>query len=168
MLSPAQLFIFFKRKRTVIAKRRVITMFDVYAKVVKNGIGVFNALVKIAYNGVELSKYTDENGLAVFEDIPSNITKLDITVDLTEAWVRELRLIEDWEQEFYATIRITEDWEELFSRQLRITEDWEEVFVVELRITEDWEEIFTVELRITEDWEIYFVNQLVITEDWES
>ena len=154
MLSPVQLFIFFKRKRAVIAKRRVITMFDVYAKVVKNGIGVTNVLVKIAYNGVELSKYTDENGLAVFEDIPSNITKLDVTVDLTEAWVKELRLIEDWEQEIYATLKITEDWEELFSRQLRITEDWEE--------------IFTRELRITEEWEIYFFNQLVITENWES
>jgi len=129
-------------------------MFDVYAKVVKNGIGVTNVLVKIAYNGVELSKYTDENGLAVFEDIPSNITKLDVTVDLTEAWVKELRLIEDWEQEIYATLKITEDWEELFSRQLRITEDWEE--------------IFTRELRITEEWEIYFFNQLVITENWES
>lgn len=115
-------------------------MFDLYAKVVKNGIGVYNVLVKVSYNTKELSKYTDHNGLAVFEDIPGNITKLNILLDLTEAWVKELRFTEDWEELFKAQLRITEDWEELYTATLRITEDWEEVFSATLRITEDWEE----------------------------
>lgn len=161
------LYLFIRRRRAIV-KGKVITMFDLYAKVIKNGIGVYNVLVKVSYNTTELSKYTDFDGLAVFEDIPSNIAKLNVLVDLTEAWVREARIIEDWEELFPAQLRITEDWEELLSRELRITEDWEEIFTAQLRITEDWEELYTVELKQTEDWEIYFVNELKITEDWES
>jgi len=133
------LYLFIKRKRAIV-KGKAVTMFDLYAKVVKNGIGVYNVLVKVSYNTKELSKYTDHNGLAVFEDIPGNITKLNILLDLTEAWVKELRFTEDWEELFKAQLRITEDWEELYTATLRITEDWEEVFSATLRITEDWEE----------------------------
>jgi len=147
------LYLFIKR-RSVIVKGKVITMFDLYTKVVKNNIGVYNVLVKVSYNTTELSKYTDVDGLAVFEDIPSNIAKLDVLVDISEAWIREAKITEDWENFITAQLHITEDWEQLFSR--------------ELRITEDWEEIFSRELKLTEDWEIYFVNELKITEDWES
>ena len=147
------LYLFIRRRRAIV-KGKVITMFDLYAKVIKNGIGVYNVLVKVSYNTTELSKYTDFDGLAVFEDIPSNIAKLDVLVDISEAWIREARIIEDWEELFPAQLRITEDWEQLFSRVLRITEDWEETF--------------SRELKLTEDWEIYFVNELKITEDWES
>jgi len=129
-------------------------MFDLYVQVVKNSIGVCNAVVKVSYNTTELSKHSNHDGYAIFEDIPSNIAKLNVSVDISKVWIRELRQIEDWE--------------ELFGRECKITEDWEELFSRVLRITEDWEETFSRELKLTEDWEIYFVNELKITEDWES
>jgi len=180
-MNIATLYAILKRKRVIIGKK-AITMFDLITQVVKDGVGVKGALVRVTYNTTEREQYTNTDGIAVFEDIPSNISQLKVYVNIAEAWIRSLRITEDWETLFERTLRITEDWEEAFIAQpqitedweeaftatLKITEDWEEIFTAQLRITEDWESIITLQLRLTEDWEVYFENELRITEDWES
>ncbi|RLF99022.1 MAG: hypothetical protein DRN49_04955 [Thaumarchaeota archaeon] len=166
-MNIATLYAILKRKRVIIGKK-AITMFDLITQVVNDGVGVKGALVRVTYNTTEREQYTNTDGIAVFEDIPSNISQLKVYVNITEAWIRSLRITEDWELLFKRVLRITEDWEEAFIAQPQITEDWEEAYVAPLRITEDWEEIFTAPLKITEDWEDYITLQLRLTEDWES
>jgi len=180
-MNIAMLYAILKRKRVIIGKK-AITMFDLITQVVKDGVGVKGALVRVTYNTTEREQYTNTDGIAVFEDIPSNISQLKVYVNIAEAWIRSLRITEDWETLFERSLRITEDWEEAFIAQpqitedweeaftatLKITEDWEEIFTTQLRITEDWESIITLQLRLTEDWEVYFENELRITEDWEA
>ena len=179
-MNIVTLYAILKRKRVIIGK--AITMFDLITQVVKDGVGVKGALVRITYNTTEREQYTNTDGIAVFEDIPSNISQLKVYVNIAEAWIRSLRITEDWETLFERSLRITEDWESPFIAQPQITEDWEEIFTATPKITEDWEVIFTPQLRITEDWEkdvslplkltedweIEFVRSLRITEDWES
>ena len=143
-------------------------MFDLLVKLLKNNAPVANALINVKYNTTELQKYTDANGEALFEDIPSNISKLEVIANIAEAWIRQLQITEDWEYLVAPKPVITEDWEELFTKALQITEDWEVLFTKELRITEDWEEFFTKALQITEDWEEGLIMQLKQTEDWET
>ena len=143
-------------------------MFDLLVKLLKNNTPVANALINVKYNTTELQKYTDANGEALFEDIPSNISKLEVIANIAEAWIRQLQITEDWEYLVAPKPVITEDWEELFTKALQITEDWEVLFTKELRITEDWEEFFTKALQITEDWEQAVALTLKITEDWEE
>jgi len=166
-MNIAVLYTIFKRKRIIIGKR-VVTMFDLITQVVKNGVGVKNVLVKVTYNTAEREQYTNTDGIAVFEDIPSNISQLKVYVNIAEAWIRSLRITEDWETLFERSLRITEDWEELLTATPKITEDWEDYITTQLRITEDWESTIAVSLQITEDWEIYFVSSLRLTEDWEA
>jgi len=166
-MNIATLYAILKRKRVIIGKKAV-AMFDLITQVVKDRVGVKGALVRITYNTTEREQYTNTDGIAVFEDIPSNISQLKVYVNIAEAWIRSLRITEDWEVPFTAQLRITEDWESMITEVAKVVEDWEELFTAPLRITEDWEGEWFTQIKLTEDWEIVIILQPKLTEDWEG
>jgi len=159
------------KKKAFGVKGRVITMFDLYVRIVKGLIGVSNAKVDVKYNNTQLTGYTNADGLVVFPNIRVLGNRMDINVDIQQAWIRQLRFIEDWEGIWTPEYRAyLEDWEEWLPVELRFIEDWEETWIPERRVyLEDWEEWLPVSLRFIEDWEgVWIPHYRAYLEDWEE